>query len=108
MEFVIKQGNTFPAVEMQVLDPEDEPANLSNVVAVRFFMGRYRKPPLVSGVGYVSDMATSTVKYEWESREQTSVPGGYLAEFELEFMDGRVISVPNDDYITVVIHKSVA
>jgi len=106
MRFDIKQNGTYPPVVVQVLTPEGDPMPLEGVASVKFAMGKYGKQATVLGNGAIFDAAGSYVAYWWQPGDTTH-PGGYVAEFEITFLDGRNLRVPVDDYIEVVVYPSV-
>lgn len=104
MNITLKQGDTFPPVDITVLNPDGLPLSLPTGTLVRFHMGTLRTGAAFLGVGEVLDAAAGRISYQWQPGD-TDTPGGFLAEFQLTLPDGRVLTVPNNDWIEVEIVK---
>lgn len=100
MTFVIKQGDTLPALRAQLLGPDDQPIDLS-VATVEFRMGNH-----VSAAAVIEDPTQGRVRYDWRPGD-TNVPGTHYAEFVVTFLGGATQRVPNDGYVLVQITRSV-
>lgn len=97
--FYIKRGDRGPSVEATLLgpDPDREPIVLTNASAVRFKM-----EPSLDEAAVIVSAAEGTVRYDWAA-SQTDTAGKFKAEFEIEWNDGRLQTVPNRGYIAVYI-----
>lgn len=101
----VKQGDTFPPVDLTVYDPNGVPLNLPVGTSVRFHMGKtLRGGASLIRTGQLIDGPTGRISYQWQAGD-TGVAGGFLAEFQLTLPDGRVLTVPNDDWIEILIVK---
>lgn len=103
----IKQGDTAPVLE-QRLRLSGQTIDFSNVDNVRFRMvDEYENVVIddgLSGNVTIIDAPNGKVEYAWDSDDTTDI-GEFEAEWIIEFSDGRRLSVPNSDYIDVVISE---
>lgn len=53
-------------------------------------------------LGTVVSNTGGVVQYDWQTGDTNRI-GGFLGEFELNFPDGSVLSIPNADYIEIEI-----
>lgn len=86
-DFYLKKGDTSPALEVQLLDNDDDPVDMSNGTA------KFRMKEVGSDTFVVDSMATpiddstGKIAYEWSSGDTDSV-GSYLAEFLVDYSGG--------------------
>lgn len=97
MTFVIKRGDTAPAFSKRLYDRSGYPLSLDDVADVSFHMRdkNYNMTVTDNTAGNVTitDSTSGEVEYQWASGDTEEV-GTYLAEFELEYTDGRIRTVP--------------
>ncbi len=103
--FTIKQGDTLPILEAQLIDCTGNPINL-DLCGVYFHMARYSRSIINRPVTIV-DMDSGKVKVEWQPGD-TSTVGTYQCEFEVNMPDGKIITVPNNGYFLIEIIKELA
>lgn len=118
-DFHIKQGNTSPAIEAQLLDNNDDPVDLSGdtdtgdpAATVRFQMQKVGDDTLTVDAGAtVMDAANGIVAYEWADGD-TDEEGSYRAEFDVDY-DGRTGDLfttdetfPNNDYLLIRVEEN--
>lgn len=107
-DFSIKQNDTRPAIEVQLVDSLHDPRLLDNATEVRFYM-----EDVDTGSTVVDQPATiinedeGRVTYAWQDGD-TETAGRYEAEFEVTYTDGNVETFPNNGYIEVYIDDDVA
>jgi len=110
MTFIIKQGDTAPAIKAQLLDSDEQPVDLTAVQDVRYFM-RDRDQVIVnetmSGGVSVIDAQNGRVQYSWSDGD-TDSPGQKISEFTVTYQSGKEETLPNQGYIYVVIEEDVA
>lgn len=104
--FVIKQNDTLPYLEAQLLDAEGNPINL-DLCGVRFHMLDKWNVIKIDRPIEIVDIAKGEVKVVWQEGD-TSESGAYLAEFEINMPDGNIITVPNDGYYDIKIVRELA
>lgn len=101
--FVIKQNDTLPYLDAQLFDADGNPVNL-DLCGVRLQMHHAYGLVKIDRAVLITDSGGGKVRVEWEQGE-TSVPGIYRAEFEVNMPDGKIITVPNDGYFFIEIIK---
>jgi hypothetical protein len=99
MTFTIKQNDTLPALEAQLLDAENNPINL-DMCGVRFHMrdGYGRKEIIRPAI--ITSAAQGLIKVNWQAGETDTV-GVYRCEFQITFTDNTILTVPNDGYFLI-------
>jgi hypothetical protein len=106
MEFLIKEGDRLPPLEVIVLDEEGFPIDLTGYTSVIFKMWDPRKgASIISSPAEVPDAPNGKVRYSWKSGD-TSVPGLYFGEFKVLF-GNQQLTFPNFDYIRIRILESI-
>src|SRR5690625_4740426 len=99
-EITLKRYDRTPALEAVLQQATGAPINLQNAT-VKFLMKDQDGLKIDSPVTII-DVSRGMVKYDW-AEDDTDEVGDYQAEFEITFSNGRKMTVPNDDYIVVVI-----
>lgn len=99
-DFYIKRGDRRPPIEA-TLSVEGAAVDLTEAGAVRFHMA-----PEVNGDAEVVDAVTGQVRYSWAAGD-TDNAGLFDAEFEIEWADGEIQTVPNDGYIRILVSEDV-
>ena len=82
-DFVIKQNDTRPNLDAQLLNADGAPIDLTDCT-VRFLMTPTSSTP---------------------PAEDTASFGDYKAEFEVTFPDGSRQTIPNDGYLVISVIK---
>lgn len=98
----IKQNDTWPPLEAVLMD-QDGPIDLSTAQAVWLKMRGTKRTGAVSVAGTCQIVLPATngaVIHNWLSTE-TAVADLYNAEFEIQWADGSVQTVPNSGYFYV-------
>ena len=102
MEIIyVKRGDRNPPLELSLQQANGTPINLSHVDYVKWLMKDESELKIDEHVTIV-DAAYGMIKYEWKTGD-TDDPGNFLGEFEITYNDGTKLTVPNDEYITVII-----
>lgn len=95
------QGDDAPPVRGQILKVDGTPFDLTGSTEVRFQM---RKPDdrhhSVDAVADVVDNVTGKVRYEWAAND-LSVPGDYIAQWQITLPDGRKQTTDPANTLTV-------
>ena len=97
----LKRNDTWPPLEAQLLDADDNPIPLDQAT-VKFLMADNKGNPKVSAQAEILDPVEARVRYNWQPAD-TDTGGGWLAEWEITFSDGKIATVPNNEYIKVII-----
>lgn len=103
--FTIKQNDTLPFLEAQLIDYTGNPINLE-LCGVHFHMNRYGVN-VINRTATITDVESGKVRVEWQEGE-TSTRGTYECEFEVNMPDGGVLTVPNNGYFLIEIIKELA
>lgn len=109
-DITVKQGDTLPAVQGTCLLPDGTAADLTDASAITFRMTPESAGLTadLAGAATATDPATSgVVEYEWQPGD-TDVPGLYLAEFHVEYLDGSSETFPSEGYISVEVQRAAA
>lgn len=102
---VLKRNDRQPPIEASLEQAAGTPINLTGA-SVKFIM-RNEATVKVNATATIIDANRGVVKYEWGLTD-TDTAGTYQAEFEITFADGRKLTVPNDEYIVVVVLEDLA
>jgi hypothetical protein len=106
-DFNIKEGDTRPSLEAQLLDENNDPRNLQGA-SVRFHMEDVDTGSVVvDASARILNTQDGRVVYEWQSGD-TDEPGRYEAEFEVTYGGGEVETFPNNGYIGVYVDDDIA
>lgn len=101
----MKAGDLY-TLEQQLLWSDKTPIDLTNVASVHLVMvaDDPTNPVGVIGTCVVDpeDPTQGYVSYLWKEGE-TDIPGMYKISFRLTYQDGSILTVPNGDYIWMLI-----
>jgi hypothetical protein len=104
--FHLKRGDTSPAIRF-VLSPASVELTSAAVV---FNMRRLADGTLKvnrASATIVTATGAPTVQYSWQTAD-TNTAGLYRAEFEVTYLDGKIETFPNADFIIVNIADDIA
>lgn len=101
-----KKGSTLPALEMQLIETDGTPVDLTNATQVKFRMGITPGSPKVDAAAVVVTASEGRVKYEWEAADVDTV-GTYNGEWVVTFADGVQV-VPSSGFVEVEIEANAA
>lgn len=104
--FTIKQNDTLPNLEAQLIDYSGAPINL-DLCGVHFHMQGYNGLVKINRLATIENPETGNVKIEWLDGDTDTV-GTFKCEFEVNMPDGKIITVPNDGYFLISIVKELA
>ena len=96
------QGDTSPPITAALKNPDESAFNLTPIDTVRFQMKkpndrRYTVDALATIVGAPTD---GNVKYDWADND-LDVPGEYIGQWELHYLDGKIETTDPVNTITV-------
>lgn len=100
--YTIKRHDLYPPIEATLEQADGVPINLRKATQVRFMMLDEDDNLKVDAPVQIIDAARGVVLYDWQAGD-TDTSGTYRAEFEITFEDGRILTVPNDDYIIIIV-----
>lgn len=98
--FVMKRGDTLPALPVQLLNPDGSIPNLAGAVVVFKMSDPATGALIVNRAAAIVDLPTASVTVNWLAGE-TSVVGIYKGEFEVTFVGGKVATYPNQGFLTI-------
>lgn len=101
-----KKGSTLPALEMQLVETDGTPVDLTTATGVEFRMGITPGSPKVDAAAIVVTASEGRVKYEWVSGDVDTV-GIYNGEWVVTFDDGVQV-VPSSGFVEVEIEANAA
>lgn len=105
--FYIKRGDRWPAFEATLAKKDGGPLGFTagDIAGVRFLMAPEKSTQAIVDAPvtsyFVQNNALSVV-YEWAEGD-TDLAKNCWAEIEVEFIDGRRVTFPNNGYIQVVV-----
>jgi len=99
-EFYVKQGDTKPVIDAQLL--QDGSIVELTGCTVRFNMGKKSLGP----ASIVSE-SEGRVHYTWGATDLEK-SGTFLAEFEVTFSDDTIETFPNTETLVIVVTKEIA
>ncbi len=105
--FIIKRNDTLPTLTIDIKTRGEFNQiiafNLSAVSYCTFSMtDDYGSLKISSFSGNILSVSAGTIQYVWLNGD-TDVSGKYRGEFELFFLDGKKMSIPNLGYIDIEI-----
>lgn len=101
--FVIKQNDTLPILEVQLLDCNNNPVNL-DLCGVRFHMTDRRGIVKINRQIEIKDIEQGIVRVVWGEGETSGV-GLFKGEIQVNFPNGNISTYPNTGYIDIKIVK---
>lgn len=105
-DFYIKRNDTGEALQCTLVDGLGTAPNLTGA-SVRFLMRREGKSTAkVSAAAEVVSADGGVVRYVWQAGD-TDAAGDYEGEFEVTFIDGKVMTFPSSRYIQISILSDV-
>ena len=104
----LKQGDTAPALVDTLRDQDDVPVSITDAT-VRLLVAPI-DGPRSQAVAYEAENledtedaeTTGLVRYQWQEGD-TDVPGVKLAEWEVTFLTGGVLTFPNGGYLLLLV-----
>lgn len=97
--FYIKQNDTLPALEAQLLDADGTPINL-DMCGVKFHMKEAYGRKEIDRPATIADIEQGRVRVDWQTGD-TDTTGLFRCEFEIIFTDDTILTVPNDGYFLI-------
>lgn len=94
LDIEIRQGDTRPIVQAQLLQEPKKPLDLDVASAVRFIVKTPNNSVFLDKAATITNGSEGRVEYHWGSGD-TDTPGDFRAHFEVTFSDGTVATVPN-------------
>lgn len=98
--FYIKQGDTGPMIQEELIDDQPEGAWDLVGASVRFHLATESDGTgavVVDGTATVIDAPERLVGYDWQVGDTDALEGTYYAEWEATLSDGKVRTFPSRD-----------
>ena len=103
--FIIKQGDTSPAIEAVLKDNSGVPLELQSA-SVKFQMAHRDGILLIDEPAVIDEPEEGLVVYYWEEGD-TNLPGIHYAEWKVSWDGGVKETFPNSGYIKVHISDNI-
>jgi len=100
----MKQLNTIPKINRTLEYSNGSPVDLTGAT-VYFHMGVLSdSSPYRSGLCVVTGLTTGKCSYNWNTLD-TAVPGAYWGEFEVNWGNGSIMTIPSDNNLKIKIYE---
>ena len=106
MTFNLKQNDTSPNIQAQLLDGDGFPIDVSQAT-VRFHVRNAEGTVIIDEPAVILVGTDGTVEYGWDAAD-TATAGTYQGEFEVTYESGKIETFPNASYIEIVITDDIA
>jgi len=104
-DIVLKKGDKEPIVYAKVLKRDKTGYPIYDVQSVVFHIMDLDGNEVARGDGEIVNADESIISYAWG--DETLEPGAYNAEFKLHKINGNVMTVPSEGYISVFIYNDI-
>ena len=110
-EFHLKRNDTLPSLKIQLIDRSclgsKVPYDMDSVTAVTFTMKNdCGDIKIMAKDAQVISYSGGVIQYNWDA-EDTSDSGLFYGEFQMFYLDGRRMSIPQIGSIKIDIEKDV-
>ena len=103
-KFKIKKSDTRPPLNVQLLYNNGSAVDLSSST-VYFNMGALiDRSAYTSGACVITGSTTGNCNYNW-STSDTDTVGDYWGEFEVNWGNGSIMTLPNNDNLKIQIYE---
>jgi hypothetical protein len=109
MAFKMKRHDTLPNLPFQIFEPDGTtPLDLANATDV-YLAVRYKRDltVLFKNRTVIDDEVNGIGHYSWSGAD-TIEEGEYQYEFEIQWADGNIQTVPVDSYLDLIIISDIA
>jgi hypothetical protein len=100
--FIIKRGDTLPALPVQLRNPDGSVPNLAGATVLFKMSDRQSGALLISRAAAIVDLPTASVTFTWLAGD-TVTAGLFSGEFQVTFVGGAIATYPNQGFLTVSI-----
>ncbi len=107
MAFYIKQNDTAPIILVTLKDGNDAAVDLTAATAIFKMRAVGQSTVKTSAAAIIHDADAGQVRYEWAAADTDTI-GSYEAEFQITFVDGKIETFPNSDFIRITITDDIS
>jgi len=107
MAFYIKQNDTAPIILVTLKDGNDAVVDLTAATAMFKMRAVGQTTVKTSASAIIHNADAGQVRYEWAASDTDTI-GSYEAEFQITFVDGKVETFPNSDFIRITITDDIS
>ena len=107
MAFYIKQNDTAPIIIVTLKDGNDVAVDLTAASAVFKMRPVGQTTVKTSAAAIIHNADGGQVRYEWVAADTNTI-GSYEAEFQVTFVDGKIETFPNSDFIRITITDDIS
>lgn len=107
--FYIKQNDRRPNLVARLRNADKTPLNLTDADTVTFTMTKNRAgSPIIDTVNCsITDVTGGVIEYEWQEGDTVTL-GTYRGEFEITWTTGITQTLPEDDFIKIIVKEDLA
>ncbi len=107
MAFYIKQNDTAPILLVSLKDGDGAAVDLTAASAIFKMRPVGQTTIKTSAAAIIHNDDEGQVRYEWVAADTDTI-GSYEAEFQITFVDGKVETFPNSDFIRITITDDIS
>ena len=107
MAFYFKQNDTAPIILVTLKDGNDAAVDLTGATAVFKMRPVGQTTVKTDAAAIIHNADAGQVRYEWVAADTNTI-GSYEAEFQVTFVDGKIETFPNSDFIRITITDDIS
>jgi len=107
MAFYIKQNDTAPIILVTLKDGNDAAVDLTGATAIFKMRPVGQTTVKTDSAAIIHNADAGQVRYEWVAADTNTI-GSYEAEFQVTFVDGKIETFPNADFIRITITDDIS
>lgn len=107
MAFYIKQNDTAPILLVSLKYGNDAAVDLTGATAIFKMRPVGQTTVKTDAAAIIHNDDAGQVRYEWVAADTNTV-GSYEAEFQVTFVDGKIETFPNSDFIRITITDDIS
>ena len=107
MAFYIKQNDTAPFLLVTLRDGSENVIDLTGATAVFKMRPVGQETAKTDRAAIIHNEDNGQVRYEWQASDTDTI-GSYEAEFQITFVDGKIETFPNSDFIRITITDDIS
>jgi len=107
MAFYIKQNDTAPYLLVTLKDGNENIIDLTAATAVFKMRAVGQTTVKTDAAAIIHNADGGQVRYEWVAADTDTI-GSYEAEFQITFVDGKIETFPNSDFIRITVTDDIS